>query len=229
MFVPKKRLYVAAFLQIKIYMLKNKIHFALWIVLATAACSSPQYRYVPVSDRAGAGKNHSEAVYSIPEGLSEGTVKISSNGVVDLKSKTDSKQFPTIHIHMSISNMSNLPWTVAAKDQVIAFPDQGQSSPVFANSNAETLPTVTIPPGALRIVELYFELPQIDKSAEDVPEFDFRWAVRTASAMVNNSTPFDRVAIRERHVVAVYPYDPYYMGVGVNTVWWGRPGWGWRR
>lgn len=209
-----------------LYRMNKALTLASLLLIFLADCGTPEYRYVPVSNQIGPGSRMSEAVYSIPFHSPQGTIRISSTGIVDMKSKEkDAPSLPVLHLHMTVSHQNGAPdWSVFAPNQLIVFPDQGKIAPTFISSNSKTLPTVQIPTGDTRVIDFYYQLPPMDKSAQDISEFEFRWKIQTPSGLIAGSAPFDRIPIPVNRTV-VYPYGPLVIGVDTGTAWWGPPIW----
>ena len=188
-------------------------------------CASEEFRYIPATHQAPDGRRiHGEAIYLEPGGHPDGNVRVVSMGIVDVKNKTTSKSFPALHMRMSVSNNSKKDiWRIEAEDQRVSFPNKGQTSPVFVNSEVITVPRIEVKPGELRSLDLYYPLPSAEQSEKDLPEFDFRWRLAAGDQLIEENTPFDRTPIPERPMI-VYPYAPYPpYALGWGPVWWG--GW----
>ena len=185
-------------------------------------CSSARFRYVPAQHQAP-GRQKTLAIYPDPAGPQSGVVRVSSLGIVTLRPKSDSKDFPALHVRLSVSNQTQQSWLLNSEDQRVSFPNHGQTQPVFVNSDTEGLPHLKIGPGELRTLDLYFPLPQAVSEAKDLPEFDFYWSFVAGAKQVAQMTPFERQPIPERPPV-VYPYLPGpYLSFGWGRRWWYGP------
>lgn len=198
-----------------------------------SSCASEQYTYLPAglsgktTDRAKKGK----AYYEVPPGAPTGTVRIRSGGVVKLKPTGGGSRIPALHVRMAIVNQSSqAPWSVDPHAQTVSFPNDGSNiAPVFVQPQSPATPELIVNQGDIRTLDLYFALPDGEKSAKELPEFNFQWRVQAGTQLVQETTSFDRVAIPPAYDYGPYPYYPYDMGWGPDWGWgmgWG-PGWGW--
>lgn len=191
-------------------------------LLFLAGCSTPQYRFIPAGLPAEkVTKPLGEAVYSEPSQTPTGSVRVMSMGVVDFKPGKDAKKQTMLHVRMALSNKNAQEWVLDTAEQMVSYPDKPQVKPSYANSSNENLPKVVVKPQELRIVDLYYDLPTKEKSAKEIPQFDFHWKLMAGAKLVSESTLFDRVQVPEGRYYS--PYDPYpYPGWGPN--WWGGVG-----
>ncbi|MGZ3711048.1 MAG: hypothetical protein ACXVBE_04795 [Bdellovibrionota bacterium] len=198
----------------------------LFAALNLAACSSQQYQYV--ADLASSGQaepsraeGHSEVSYSIPSGSQSGKVQVLSMGVVEVEPKHDAKRVHSIHLRLTVSNHSPQKWLVDSEEQKVSYPTGGRVPPSFVNSDS-ALPKLEIPPGELRLVDLYFALPTGMSTARDLTSFNFHWQVQdtNGNAVAEQTTLFNRRPIPELPVI-VAPYSPYLYSPGWGPVWWG--------
>lgn len=198
----------------------EKLH-VLMILLLLCACASQRYRYVPASvvdnhiERPQKGK----AYYKIPSDSPTGSVRMVSGGIVKLRSLESGTTFPVLHLRMLLSNESSrAPWTVDAQAQTVVFPNSSSQSPLFAQSESTTSSTLTVNLNEMKVLDLYFSLPDSRKSAKEIPEFDFHWQVQAGSQLVKETTAFERVGVSSYSYSdrAFYyspydsPYNPYY-------------------
>jgi hypothetical protein len=176
------------------------------------ACSSDQYRYLPSEElAAGPGpvpkRVNSEATYQVPSDRPRGTLKIQSLGVVDIKPKGDSNKFPAIHLRISISNQSgDETWNFNIQEQTVSFPNQGAVHAIPVDSDLAQTPVIQLKPKDLRVLDLYFKLPDAAHSEKDLPQFVFQWQFFAAGQQVQGTTQFERV------ILAQYPDGPYPYG-----------------
>lgn len=198
----------------------RKISVLAVFISVLSGCSSPEYRYLPEEHQAsqfGPGKR--EAVYPEPANVPDGKVRITSMGIVDVKSKQDSKTFSALHLRMSITNQSTTEqWTLNTLDQFVSFPNDGQSKPIVMDPSQTTV--VDVGPGDLKTLDYYFPLPNEKMSAENLAEFDFHWQLEAGSKPVQETTSFNRIQVQE-HYASAY-YGPYY-----DPWFYPYPYWGW--
>jgi hypothetical protein len=194
--------------------------------LALSGCSSAEYLYQPEehqSSQFGTGKN--EAVYSEPTNQPKGKVRVASMGLVDIKSKQDSKKFSALRLRISITNQSTSEsWTFNTRDQSVSFPNDGQAKPLMMDPSESSV--VTVGPGELKTLDYYFPLPNEKMSADNLPQFDFHWQLEAGANHVQETTSFNRIEIQERYASAYYgPTYPYYYDPWFYPgPYWG-PGW----
>jgi hypothetical protein len=187
-----------------------RILIAATLLAAIAACSSDPYRYVPATHRA---TNPREAIYIVPSG----TMRVQWASIDDFKAAKDQPEVKVVHLRLIASNHSqNGDWTVDPSDFFVSFATGDQVRPVVTDPK-----TLTVRPGELSVMELFFPLPPSLKSSDDIREFDFHWNAQTADQKVAETTPFDRIKIVQ------YSDSPYYWGgpiypsysAGVGVAW----------
>lgn len=109
---------------------------------------------------------------------------------------------------------------VNPNEQSISFPNEQQVKPLLATSDSISTPQMTIKPGELRVLDLFFPTPVMKDSESKIPEFDFHWQIQAGNKKVKGTTPFDRIEIYDPPQV-IYPYTPYpYYTYGYG---WGGP------
>jgi hypothetical protein len=131
-------------------------------------------------------QNTSAAVasYAVPAHAPRGQVRLSSSGIVPLP--TAAAERPrALHMVMTVENDGTQPWRVDTR-QVMLTSDDGESAPLMATSGALSgLPTVEIPVGGTRAIDLYYGVPR----AKNV---SVRWQVDTARGTYKGETAFQR-------------------------------------
>lgn len=197
----------------------------LGFMLLAAACTSPSYRYVPKEAAQPAQEtSNNEVAYSVPPNAPEGTVRIRSMGIVDLKRQGEEQRTPAFHVRATLAKTSgDNPWSFNIREQALFFPNQGPTPPLFANSNSKNLPSFQVKTGEVRAIDLYFPLPGNVESDKDIPEFNFKWVIHPDSQILTETTQFQRAPLQAQYPTA-YPYDPYPVGYG--SLWWGGYGYG---
>lgn len=192
--------------------------FALSFTLA--GCATKNYRYV-VASPASSSQNtpRTEAFYAEPPEANEGSVRVRSLGLVDLRPKGEETRIPALHVRTTLMKAAGTgSWLFNIEEQTLTFPDRAPMPPLYANSDAPGLPNLQIQTGETRSVDLYFPLPDKKKSESDVTNFEFRWTVHSDNRILSETTAFERAPTRESYP-AVYPYEPYPIGFG--SMWWG--------
>jgi hypothetical protein len=208
--------------------------------LAMAACA-PSYVYRPAANATATMKGRAAADYPIPPTSPQGDVRLASFGMTNVSSSgTPGKAQKAIHVRMIVADNSQTPWTLDASKQLVALPGGQQLAPAYVTTHdgEAGLPSVTVPAGGKRILDLLYALPPDMQSASQVPEFDVVWHVATPQQQVSERTPFDRLRVDPEVVGASDPYwsaderwggpfwyDPYIPGYR-SDVLIGAPRWG---
>lgn len=198
--------------------MRHTSQYAFMLVLPgflLAGCATEEFRYVPTEHQAPIAQRKDEAVYSAPADSPTATIRIVSMGISDLKDPLDSTSAKTLHLRMSVSNKRDAGnWVFNSQDQSVSFPDQPLVPPMTVKSGTQETPQFTIKPEELRSIDLYFPLPKEVASAQDLPEFDFHWQLKSGTQIIHETTLFDRVRSPESP-------PPYSYAYG-----WGSP-WNW--
>jgi hypothetical protein len=189
---------------------------ALLGALGLSACEGNHVHRPPANAIARVA-GHLPASYQIPLEHPRGDVRIASSGVSNLESKAANDSLRAIHVRMVVTNNDLRAWTVDARQQLIDLAGHGLSAPAFVSSDADPadLPLVTIPVGCARTVDLFYLLPTGLQHAAKIPEYDALWRVSTASQLVEEHTPFDRLRLAPlvasgNGVSGPFWYDPLY-------------------
>jgi hypothetical protein len=183
------------------------------LLAVIGACSSDPYRYIPATNRA---TNPREAIYIVPSG----TMRVQWAAIDDVKVQKDQPEVKTVHLRLIASNHSkNGDWTIDPSDFFVSFASGDQVRPLVTDPKI-----LTVRPGELSAMDLFFPLPPSLKSSDDIREFDFHWNAQTADQKVVETTPFDRIKIEQYSAYSPYYwggpiYPSYSAGVGVA---WGR-------
>jgi hypothetical protein len=208
--------------------------------LVMAACA-PRYEYRPAANATASIKGHVAADYQIPSNAPQGDVRIASFGMSKIApSKTPDQSQKAVHVRMIVNDNSQADWTMDTRQQMIVLPGGQQVAPslVTTREGLAGLPSVTVPAGGKRIINLFYPLPANMQSASQVPEFDVVWRVNTPQQQVTERTPFDRLRV-DPEVATGYGadwgigdgawdgpwYDEGYPGYGGELVV-GAPRWG---
>jgi hypothetical protein len=206
-------------------------------LFTVAACSSTEYAYVPAQNATATMGGEAAAAYSIPPNAPAGDVRIATYGVAELAPQNgDARHLDAIHLHLSVADNSDHPWSLDTRDQRLDLEGRGMSAPAFATADrsGQAPPLVTVAPGGKREVDLFFPIPGDMDGVSDLPAFDAIWRVNTGNQVVVERTPFERIALEaapayppDYYAVDAWPYwyDPYYLGWGVvpPAYWGGRP------
>lgn len=183
--------------------------------LAVGACSS-DYVYEPAANTTARVNGLAAADYQIPPELPQGDVRVTTFGIAKLR-PTDNREgghIRALHVRMVIANNANQPWTVDTREQRAVLAGNNQSRAAFAAAQSGALPTLEIPAGSQRTIDLYFPLPTTLQTADKIPNFDVVWRVHTNERVVTERTPFERMELVPYgdYGYASSWYDPYYPG-----------------
>ncbi len=198
--------------------------------LATTACGAT-YAFVPATNATSALYGHPATNYAIPPGSPSGDLRVASYGIEQLGTADESDQHvAALHVRVFVSNRSGQPWTFDTREQQMEIQGRATSTPAFASANPDagsSPPTVIIGPGATRLVDLFFPLPDDMQEAEELPAFQFTSRILTEQGPVATTTPFERVEVDH---AAAYAYDysatPYdYNPAIYGYDYWDFPFW----
>jgi hypothetical protein len=190
--------------------------------LAMAACG-PTYVYQPAANATATMKGRVAADYKIPSTAPQGDVRLASFGMSKITpSNNPDQREKAVHVRMIVNDNGQAPWTLDTRQQVIVLPDGQQVAPalVTTREGLSGLPSVTVPAGGKRIIDLFYPLPANMQSASQVPEFDVVWHVDTPQQQVTERTPFERLRVDPE---VAYGYGPEW---GVGDGGWGGPWYG---
>jgi hypothetical protein len=220
-----------------------RVHaYELGLAVAAVACT-PNYAYEPASNATATMGGRDAADYPVPPEQPHGDVRIASFGFADLTPggvpDDEAHALHALHLRMVIANNDDHDWTLDTREQRLELPERGKSAPAFAAADPGTPPpTITIPLGGKRVVDLFFPLPSDQQHAGTIPSFDAIWTVHMAARTVTERTPFDRIVVAPAATefdygpdfwAAPYWYDPGYPGVAfvgvapLGPVYFGAP------
>ena len=184
--------------------------YTLFFVFVSAflhmACVSHSHNYGPIGTGVpnSAGPLAAEAFYPVNVDDGKGSLRLRSQGVVDLRAKGTQERRPALHMSAVLANTNGeQTWSFEPREQIVIFPDHGQVAAIALNPNSFDL---EIKPGESRTVELYFPIPNGLDS--ELHEFDVKWNVSVGKRAVSESTTFAKR--RER----MQAHDSFGMGSG---------------
>jgi hypothetical protein len=209
--------------------------------LVMASCT-PSYVYRPTANATATMKGRVAADYPIPPTAPQGDVRLASFGISKISpsgatQENANQSRRAIHVRMSVTDNSQTPWTMDTRQQLVALPDGHQLAPAYVSTHEGQagLPSVTVPAGGKRIVDLFYPLPPDMQSASQMPEFDVVWHVDTPQQQVTERTPFDRLQVKtgsdpewgvwDDGWGGPFWYDPFYVGYR-GDIYIGTPHWG---
>jgi hypothetical protein len=164
---------------------------------AVASCAS-DYVYRPAANATATIKGRVAADYPVPPASPQGDVRLASFGMSEISSGGPTRQNQkAVHLRMIVADNGQTPWTMDTRQQVLALADGQQLAPgyVTTHEGQAGLPSVTVPAGGKRIIDLFYPLPPTMQSASKVPDFDVVWHIDTPQQQVTERTPFDRIQI----------------------------------
>jgi hypothetical protein len=178
------------------------------VALALAGCN--QYEYRPEENATAQIGGRIAAAYPIPPEKPEGTVRVAGWGV--------DRQQKLLHLRMVVENNSLTDaWSIDPNQLHVELSGRAVSPSRVAGSTPD-LPSVQVPPGGKRTLDLFFPLPDEMARASKLPAFDFVWRVQTGGRTVAERTPFERMSSVYYYSYELYgAYGPYWA--------WGGPAW----
>ena len=193
----------------------GRLLLAAMLAIAAGACESRSFIYRPAMSSSAVIAGRPAAHHRIPPEAPRGDVRVATFGFAEL-TPVDGKgdDIRSLHVRVVVANDSDATWTVDTREQRVALPGSGESRPAYARSDDGAPPTVEVPPGAQRSVDLFFPLPPSMQRASELPAFDTIWTVHAGNRTITQRTPFERL-----EVTPVYRSTPYHHG------WygWGPP------
>lgn len=179
------------------------------------ACGGTNYVYAPEGAKVAADGRLISRV-GVPPERPRGEVRITAMGITRLRGQAD-RDIDALHLRVVVNNDSDdTPWTVDTRQQLIEIRGAGRAAPLFANTDRDTLPILTIPRRDQRTLDLFYPLPAGIDDADDLAGFDLLWQVETGARVVAQRTPFGRMEIEPLPTTG-----PYYAGWG--PYWWHDP------
>jgi hypothetical protein len=201
--------------------------------LALGACEPYDLSVVPTSGAVEARALGAGVDIPMPPDAPVGELELASYGLVDVGSQAGSAgPLRALHLRMTLVDHGPTPWTVDTRDQRIDVEGYGASVAAFASADAGTRPPlVVVPPGGVRVIDLFFPLPDALQSDENLPSVDAIWSVEVDGRVVSERTPFDAIAVQpvetydpafdygpEYYWGPPYWYNPYYASFGFGVI-----------
>jgi hypothetical protein len=184
------------------------------VVAATLTACAAEYTYLPTQNATAEVAGQPAAAYPIPPSAPQGDVRVASFGITGLDVNAG-ERVRAMHVRVVVTNRSSVPWTIDTREQLGEIPDEGQSRPIFASSDAGTLPLIQAEPGASRSIDLFYPLPAGIQKAKSLPAFSELWKVDTGGGhFIAERTQFNRAEI-----LPAYGYGPPWWG----PYWWYDP------
>jgi len=192
----------------------SEILVSVLVACGLGACATTDYAYTPDMPNSVAAGMPAQSI-SIPQEAPQGTVQITSYGIAALS--PTGTTMPALHVRMIAANDGDTqPWTIDTSKQLVEIAGEGQSVPIYANADVQTMPIVTIAQHERHVIDLYFPVPATVHSDAQLPGFQVLWQVTTPARTVASRTAFDRF---ERDEYASGAYDAGYAGGYVDYGW----------
>jgi hypothetical protein len=181
-----------------------------------SACYS-DYMFTPTQKVSATVNGLPASRYEVPPEQPRGVVTVATFGIQRLDLGSGEQRF--LLVRMTIDNNNDFgPWNVDTRQLYVALPGEGRSLAAYVNTDRQGLPTILIPPGHERVIDLFFPLPVGLQHASRIPGFDFSWQVQTASRAFAERTPFERVELAPTYAGYGLGY-----GLGWGPYWWYDP------
>jgi hypothetical protein len=197
----------------------TKLYRRLYLGLAALAGCATTASYIYSPERAThLADGYPAAAIAVPPEAPQGQIEVTSFGIVGI-TPDGSSPMNALHVRLAIANNGDTtPWEISPNDQLVEIAGEGQSRPMFVNTDVRTLPTVTVTQHERRVLDFYYPLPPAIASNDDLPAFDFLWQVTTPSRPFASRTRFDRI---EEESPTTYTNVVLYTGWG--PLWWYDP------
>lgn len=171
-------------------MRRTLVHIGLFVGALTASgCADYVYRPATASTTVPV------AAYRVSAPDPRGEVFLRSPGIIPLPAIAN-EQGKSLHVSMVVDNDAMQPWRVDTQQLTVVLPDGSERAPALAVSqNGAIVPSVEVPPGAERVVDLYYPLPPDAQRASRLKGFTARWQIETAEGTVKGETLFHRVNV----------------------------------
>jgi hypothetical protein len=190
------------------------------LAILLGGCAEHHYIYRPAQQATASVGPLPAARYAIPAERPAGEVLVASSGLTELPGAET--RTPALFVRMVVTNNSDdTTWVVDTAQQQAVIGGEKQS-PAFVNTYNQKQPSLEIPRGEKRLVDLYYRLPGKVDPDDAMPEFDLAWSVQTGARLVAERTTFDRMQIEPVYAGGYYyyPYGPYW-----GPYWWHDPFW----
>lgn len=184
-----------------------------WMTLVGIACGysacASSGIYVPTEQVSAEVQGSPAARYEVPPEAPRGDISVTSRGIVKISPQQGGDTVRMLNVVVSLSNDQDAgPWTFDVRQQRLSMWG-ARLAPALTSSPEQV---VQVPPGQVRVVDLYFQAPAGTKP-RNIGDFDLLWRVDTPKRTVAQRTPFERLKVEEMDPYALAPY-------------WGY-GWGW--
>ncbi len=194
--------------------MKNLMICVIAALSGSSCAETPSYVYTPDTTNALAAGMPATRT-AIPQEAPQGAVELVSYGITRLTPREG--PVDALHVRMIVTNDGDdTPWSIDTSQQLAEIAGEGQSRPLFVNSDVQTLPIVTVARHERHVLDFYYPLPVTIRDAANLPHFEMLWQVQTPARVVASRTSFDRIA--EQPAVAYdsgYVYGwPYWTGYG---------------
>jgi hypothetical protein len=168
---------------------QGRFPFLLTVVLG---CSTTSYLYAPQAPSHWSD-GYPTTTVGVPPEAPQGKVEIASFGITEIKPDGDGP-VAALHVRLAVSNDGDAtPWTLTTSDQLVEIAGEGQSRPIFVNTDVQSLPMVSIAQHERRVLDLYYPLPTSIRDEAALPAFDVLWQLNTPTRPFSSRTRFQRI------------------------------------
>jgi hypothetical protein len=189
--------------------------------VAAAGCAPLPYYFTPTEQVTATTDGLPSARYPVPPESPQGTVYVTSFGVVQADVAGTGQATPLLAVRLTVSHDSGPePWNVDTREQLLQIPGAGKSRAAFVNSDVTGAPVIPVANTQKRTIDLYYTLPPNMANGVKIPTFDFLWQVHTADRLVAQRTPFQK---QEVEIATAWTYPVFPMGPGWGPYWWYDP------
>jgi hypothetical protein len=190
-------------------------------LLVTIGCASGHTLYRGEEPATALLLGRPALVYPLPPRSAletpHGEVRMAVLGIATIAPRgADGAPVRAVHVTLVADNHDDrAPWQLDTRRQIGGLVGRGQSRAAFAASSVGQPPIVTIQPGSVARVDLYYPLPHVMQRVTQVGQFDLLWLVTTPEGAFADEASFGRM-----HLEAPARPDIYAWDIG----WWG-PSW----
>jgi len=188
-----------------------------WGGLSLLSGCAHDFLYVPVGPGAAGGP---AMRYPIPPTVPQGEAYVTSFGFTDIDLGPGAPN-TLLHARLAVSNGSQAPWSVDGRMQALTYTGHAPVGPSFLNTDAGVGPVYQVPPGQVRVFDLYYALPAPFDQPMNLGGFSLDWQVDAAGQIIPGRTSFQRF---EGAAGSYETYPPYVaVGLGFGFGWWYGP------
>lgn len=168
------------------------------------------------------------ATYRIPLANPVGSVRLLTEGRIELRGEPENQAVPTLHVRMVLNNQASpLPWSLNVQEQIISFPNGEKARPVYVNTGNDEPPEVAVAPGKKEVVDLFYTVPLEYRGEDNVDGFRLNWLVNLPDEKVTEVTSFEKIRAAGYPVIVRQEVETPFVGgdddLGFGPIWWRDP------